>query len=388
MTITGIGIRNVLRNKMRTLLTVLGGAVAVLAFVFVRTTVWASGAAGEFSARDRIATRHKVGLVLTLPRQYVDTIRQVPGIKQTTWITWFGGKDPNRPNESFVSLAVDSESFLEVYSDLTLKPAEKAAWLSDRSGAIVGDMFARRYGVKVGDKVKLKGTFFPGDWEFNIDGIYETTQKALDRTQLIFHWAHLNDRVVDRYHDQIGWAVSRIDSPLRSAALSAEIDKIFDERGIQTTTMSERAMINALMATFSAILAALNLASLIILAIMALVLGNTIAMGIRERTREYGVLRTLGFSARHIAAFVIGEALTIGVLAGALGLALSYPVVELGMGRWIEENMGSFLPYFRVTAQTSAIAGGLSVALSAASALIPAMQASRLKAVDALRRVG
>jgi putative ABC transport system permease protein len=388
VTITGIGIRNIFRNKLRTLLTVLGGAVAVLAFVLVRTTVWASGAAIEFAPKDRLATRHKVSLAMTLPRRYVDSIRQVPGIEQTTWVIWFGGKDPKRPDQFFVTLAIDSESFFEVYPEMVLKPAEKAAWQSDRSGAIVGDVFARRYGVKVGDKVTLTGTHFPGDWEFNIDGIYETTQKAFDRTQFLFHWAYWNERVVERYHDQIGWAVSRVESPLRAAALSAEIDKIFDEKDIQTTTMSERSMNNSIMAAFSAVLSALNIVSLIILAIMALILANTMAMGVRERTREYGVLRALGFSARHIGAFVIGEALAIGVLAGGLGLALSYPVVELGMGRWIEENMGSFLPYFRVTAQTSAIAGGLSVGLAAASALIPAMQASRLKTVDALRSIG
>jgi putative ABC transport system permease protein len=121
---------------------------------------------------------------------------------------------------------------------------------------------------------------------------------------------------------------------------------------------------------------------------MMLILGNTIAMGVRERTREYGVLRALGFSPKHVATFVIGEALTIGVLAGVLGCALSYPVVQLGMGRWLEENMGAFFPYFRVSIETALFAAALSVLLGAVSAIIPAMQASKLIIIDALRRVG
>jgi putative ABC transport system permease protein len=388
MTIGGIGIRNVWRNKTRTSLTVLGGAVAVLAFILLRTVLWAWNVGVEYSAKDRLATRHKVSLIMPVPKRYVDTIRQIPGIKQTTWANWFGGKDPRRPDEFFSTLAVDPESFFDVYPEMSVSPAEKAAWQADRRGAIVGDVLARKLGVKVGDKLTLAGTIFPGDWEFNIDGIYVATQRSVDRSQLVFHWAYLNDSMPERGRDLVGWVISRIDDPSRSAELTAAIDKLFDEKDVQTTTMSERSMNNSFMAAFSAILTALNVVSVIILLIMMLILGNTIAMGVRERTREYGVLRALGFSPKHVATFVIGEALTIGVLAGILGCALSYPIVQLGMGRWLEENMGSFFPYFRVSFETAAVAALLSVLLGAVSAIIPAMQASKLTIIDSLRRVG
>jgi putative ABC transport system permease protein len=325
---------------------------------------------------------------MPVPKRYVDNIRQIPGIKQTTWANWFGGKDPRRPDEFFSTLAVDPESFFEVYPEMSVKPADKAAWQADRRGAIVGDVLARKLGVKVGDKLTLQGTIFPGDWEFNIDGIYEATQKSVDKSQLLFHWAYLNESMPERRKDLVGWIISRIDNPSQSADLTMAVDKMFDEKDVQTTTMSERSMNNSFMAAFSAILTALNIVSVIILLIMMLILGNTIAMGVRERTREYGVLRALGFSPKHVATFVIGEALTIGVLAGALGCALSYPVVQLGMGRWLEENMGAFFPYFRVSLETAGVAALLSVLLGAVSAIIPAMQASRLTIIDALRRVG
>ncbi|HMJ53448.1 MAG TPA: FtsX-like permease family protein [Polyangiaceae bacterium] len=388
MTIGGIGIRNVWRNKTRTSLTVLGGAVAVVAFILLRTVLWAWNVGVEYSAKDRLATRHKVSLIMPVPKRYVDNIRQIPGIKETTWANWFGGKDPRRPDEFFGTLAVDPASFFQVYSEMSVPPPDLARWQEDRRGAIVGDVLARKLGVKVGDKVTLQGTIFPGDWEFNVDGIYVATQKSVDRSQLLFHWAYLNESLPERNKDLVGWIISRIDNPSQSAALTMAVDKLFDEKDVQTTTMSERSMNNSFMAAFSAILTALNIVSVIILLIMMLILGNTIAMGVRERTREYGVLRALGFSPKHVATFVIGEALTIGVLAGVLGCALSYPIVQLGMGRWLEENMGAFFPYFRISLETALFAAALSVLLGAVSAIIPAMQASKLTIIDALRRVG
>jgi putative ABC transport system permease protein len=388
MTIGGIGIRNIWRNKTRTTLTVLGGAVAVLAFILLRTVLWAWNVGVEYSAKDRLATRHKVSLIMPVPKRYVDNIRQIPGIKQTTWANWFGGKDPKRPDEFFSTLAVDPESFFQVYPEMSVPAAEMANWQADRRGAIVGDVLARKLGIKVGDKYTLAGTIFPGDWEFNVDGIYVATQKSVDRSQLLFHWAYLNENLPERRKDLVGWVISRIDNPSRSAELTVAVDKLFDEKDVQTTTMSERSMNNSFMAAFSAILTALNIVSAIILLIMMLILGNTIAMGVRERTREYGVLRALGFSPRHVATFVIGEALAIGVLAAGLGCALSYPIVQLGMGRWLEENMGSFFPYFRVSIETALVAAVLAVLLGVISAIIPAMQASKLTIIDALRRVG
>jgi putative ABC transport system permease protein len=388
MNIVSIGIRNVSRNKTRTLLTVLGGAVAVLAFVMLRTIIWAWSVGSEYAAKDRLATRHKVTFINPLPKHYIDTVRQVPGVKNATWANWFGAKDPRHPDEFFANFAVDAPTYLDVYPEAQVNPDEKAHWLEDKRGALVGDLLARKLGLKVGDKLTLTGTIFPGDWEFNIDGIYQATNKSIDRSQLMFHWDYMNDSLPERRRDQIGWIVSRVDSPERSAEISAQIDKVFDEKDTQTTTMSERAMNNSFMATFSAILKALDIVSIIILFIMMLILGNTIAMGVRERTREYGVLRALGFDAGHVRLFVIGEALTTGVLAGALGVALAYPVVEVGMGRWLEENMGNFFPYFRVSAGTALVAMLLSVLLGLCAALIPARQASQLSIIDALRRVG
>jgi putative ABC transport system permease protein len=388
VTIVGIGMRNVWRNLLRTTLTIAGGTIAVLAFVVFRTILdsWEAGA--EYAAKDRLATRHKVSFIMPMPKRYVETIRQVPGVSGATWFNWFGAKDPNRPNEYFNNMAVDPQSFLDVYPEVSITPEEKANWIQDRRGAIVGDVLARKLGLKVGDKLVLQGTIFPGDWQFDISGIYKATQRSIDRSTLFFQWAYMNESLPDRRKDQVGWITSRVGDSAQSANITAAIDKIFDEKDVQTSTMSERAMNTSFMAMFSSVLTVLNLVSIVIMIIMMLILGNTIAMGVRERTREYGVLRALGFSRGHVRVFVIGEALTVGLLAGALGLLLSYLLVNFVIGPVLEENLGQWFPYFRLSATTAAVAVFLSVLVGALSSIIPAHQASKLSIIDSLRRVG
>lgn len=387
MNLLRIAARNLLRNKTRTILTILGAAVAIVAFVMLRTVLSAWSAAADYAAKDRLATRHKVSFVITLPKNYIDKIREVPGVKQVTYMNWFGAKNPKKPEEFFASMALDPPTALEVYDEIVVPPDQKQRWFEDKKGAIVGDVLAKQLGVKVGDKITLQGSIYPGDWEFNIEGIYTTTRKSIDRSSFFFHWSYMNDSLPESRRDQIGWIATRIDDPSRSAEISAAIDRVFDEKDIQTTTMSERAMNLSFIAMISALLTAFDIISVIILLIMMLILGNTIAMGVRERTREYGVLRAIGFSPRSVAWFVLGEAIALGLVSGGVGLVLSLPIVELGMGRWLEENMGSWFPYFRIPTETYIAGLLLAVALSLIASVIPARRAARLHVTDALRRI-
>lgn len=387
MNLVSVAARNVLRNKFRTLLTVIGAAVAVLAFVLLRTVLSAWNVAADHAAKDRIATRHKISFILPLPKRYMDTVREVPGVTEGSFMSWFGAKDPRDANNFFASMAVESKTFFKVYDEMVVSPEDMERWQGDRKGAIVGDVLAARLKVKPGDTVTLEGTIYPGNWQFNVSGIYTATRKSIDRSQFIFHYDYLNESLPERQRDKIGWITARIDDPSRSADISAAIDKIFDEKDVQTATMSERAMNLSFMAMMSAVLTALNVVSVIILLIMMMILGNTIAMGVRERSREYGVLRALGFEPKHVRIFIIGEAATIGLLAGFIGLVVSYPIVELGLGRWLEENMGAWFPYFRIEPATMVMAVLLSMGLSLAASLIPAYNASKLSVTDALRRV-
>ena len=388
MTLGSVAARNVLRNKARTVLTVLGVAIAILVFTLLQTVLDAWMVAAEHAAKDRIGTRHKVTFVMPLPKRYLEDIRATPGVKSATGASWFGGKDPRHENEFFGSMAVDPATFLDVYDEIELPQDQLERWREDRQGAVVGDVLAKKLGWKVGDRVTLSGTIYPGDWEFRIVGIYTAKRKSVDRSSFWFRWDYLNDAIPPRMQDQVGWIAARIDDPGRSAQIAQEIDRKFEERDVQTLTMSERALSMSFMGAFSAILKAMNVISIVILVIMTLILGNTIAMGVRERTHEYGTLRAIGFLPKHLAMFVLGEALTIGALGGAVGLAISYPFINNGIGRFLEENMGGIFPYFRIEPKTAALAFVLSLVFAVAASAIPAYRVTRLQVTDALRRIG
>jgi putative ABC transport system permease protein len=387
MTLVGLAARNALRNRFRTSLTIVGVAVAIIAFVLLRTVITSWNIAAEYSAKDRIATRHKLSFVISLPRRYVDSVREVPGVQKATWMNWFGGKDAKNPDNFFANFAVDAKTFLDVYDEVQLPEADKAHWLEDRQGAIVGSSLAKQLGLKVGDKFTLAGSIFPGDWTFNIDGIYTSSRKSFDQSSLMFHWDLLNEALPQNRRDQVGWIATRVSDGGRGADVSAAIDKIFDQYDTQTVTMSERALNLSFLGMFSAILKAIDVVSLIILLILMMILANTIAMGVRERTSEYGALRALGFSPGHIRFFIIGESTTVGLLAGLVGIAIAWPLVNKGISAVIEENMGGMFPYFRIEPITLVLALLLAVVLGALAGLVPAIQAGKLTVVNALRRI-
>ena len=388
MRLATIAIKNVARNRLRTLLTALGVAAALIMFIALRTMNWSWTAAQEQSASDRIGIRHKITFIMTLPLRYAEEIRSTPGVTGITYANWFGAKDPKDESDFFATIAVEPSDLLDVYREIEAPPEQIEAWKQDRRGALVGDALAKKKGWKVGDKVTLRGTIYPGDWEFHVAGIYTSKRASVDRSTLWFHWKYLNDSLPAQRKDQVGWIVARVADPGQSAAICRTIDQKFSERDIQTLSMSERAMQASFLGMLSAILRAIDVVSVVILLIMMLILGNTIAMGVRDRTGEYGVLRAIGFVPRHIVIFVVGESMVIGLLGGLLGVGLAYPLVQNGLGRFLEENMGAMFPYFRVQPSLAALSMGLALGASLLASAIPAYRASKLKVVDSLRRVG
>ncbi|HEY4012709.1 MAG TPA: FtsX-like permease family protein [Polyangiaceae bacterium] len=387
MTFASLAVRNLARNKFRVGLTVAGVAVAILAFLLLRTVTWAWASGADWAAKDRVVTRHKVTFVMTLPKRYVDEVAQSPHVKTVTWANWFGAKDPKHDSEFFGTLAVDPETYFVVYDEMKVPADALETWKHDRQGAIVGNVLAKKLGWSVGDKVTLQSGIYPGDWQFTIDGIYDATAKSVDRSTVLFHWSYLNDSLPPARRDNVGWIVSRIDEPRAAASVGVALDKHFDDRETPTLSQDEGTFNKSFLAMFSAVLKAMDLVSAVILVIMTLILGNTIAMGVRERTAEYGVLRAIGFLPWHIAVWIVGEALVMGLLGGLVGLAIAWPFINLGVGRFIEENMGSFFPYFRLETANIALGIALAALLGAAAAAIPALRASKLRVIDALRRV-
>jgi putative ABC transport system permease protein len=389
VTLTSVAIKNVGRNLFRTILTILGVVVAMMAFLLLRTVItsWLMGV--ELAAKDRVATRHKVTFIMTLPKRYAEDVRNVPGVKEVSYFSWFGAKLPGHEDTFFANIATDPESFLRVYDEIVVPPDQKKNWFENRQGALVGAALAKQLDLHVGDKITLAGTIYPGDWPMTVEGIYTTARKSIDQSTLWFHWKYLNESPVltPPMKDQIGWITAKVDDASKAADITKKIDAMFDSRDVQTLSMSEGAMNASFMSMFATLLKAIDLVSIVILVIMMLILGNTIAMGTRERTHEYGVLRAIGFMPKHLAFFVLGEASVIGLIGGLIGVGFAYFLVNNGLGAAIEEASGGMFLYFRMK-ETDAIAGlFIATGIAAAAAAVPAYRASKLNVIDALRRV-
>jgi putative ABC transport system permease protein len=386
VTLTGLAVRNLARNRFRVALTSLGVAVAIVAFLLLRTVMSAWASASDFAAKDRVVTRHKVTFILSLPKRYYSDILAAPHVKEATFANWFGGKDPRHEHEFFQTLAIDP-TYFSVYDEIKVDPVQLDTWKHDRQGAIVGAVLARKLGYKVGDRITMQSGIFPGDWPITVDGIYTTTTRTIDQSTIFFRWDYLNDGIPERGKNMVGWIVSRVDEPGRAAETGVAIDKLFDDRDPQTLSMDEHAFGTSFLGMFSAIFTAIDIISAVILVIMALILGNTIAMGARERGGEYGVLRAIGFLPWHVALWVIAESLVMGTIGGLLGVAIAWPFVNKGIGPALEQNMGRFFPYFRLEVPAMITGVAAAALLGAAAAVIPAWRASQLRVVDAVRRV-
>ncbi|HZU82264.1 MAG TPA: ABC transporter permease [Polyangiaceae bacterium] len=388
MTLASLAIRNLARDKLRVALTAAGVATAILTFLLLRAVVWAWTAGPRLAARDRVVTRNKVTFAMSLPKHYVDQVRKAPHVVAATWASWFGGRDPRHDTSFFSTLAVDPATFFTVYDDMETTPAAREAFARDRRGAIVGDLLARRLGWTVGDRVTLRSGIVPGEWEFTIDGTYTAASRAVDRASFVLRWDYVNDAIPPEYRDRIGWIVSRVDDSARTAEIGAQIDRIFDERDTQTLSQDERSISASFLAMFSAVLEAVDAVCATIIGVMTLVMANTIAMGVRERTNEYGVLLAIGFRPAHLALSVAAEGFVIGLAGATVGAGLAWPFVNLLVRRVVDDTFGSLIPNLRL--EPRHVAQALAAALIAApvAAALPAWRASRLRVVAALRRVG
>jgi len=383
-----LALRNLLRNRTRTVVTILAVATSVLAVVLLRTTVLAWSLGADRAPKDRLLTRNSVAYELGLPRRYVESVRAQPHVKAVGWLNWFGGKDLKHESLGISSYASDPESFLELYDGISIAPEQRKRWLEDRTGALVGSVLAQRMGWKAGDRVTLASAIYSGNWDFTIDAIYTANTPVADAGLFIFHWEYLNQSPASHMHDRVEYVWSRVESSDKSGLVSRAIDRAFENLDVTTRTEDERAFFTSMLGMVSAALRTLDGITVLVLVIMALLLRNTMAMAVDERVSEYATLRAIGFSRGKLLRLVAVESLFLGVSAAALGAALAYPVVELGIGRWIEANMAALIPEFRL--QDGVLMGtALVVLLLALLVAAPlALRVTRTDIAGALRRVG
>jgi len=378
-------IRNAFRHKLRSFLTVLGVAIAILAFGLLRTLVglWYLGV--EQSSATRLVTRNAISLVFSLPISYKDRIRQIPGVKQISYGNWFGGIYIDEKN-FFPNFAVEPRSYLELYPEFVLSPGERDAFIHDRRGAVAGRKLAAKYRWKVGDMITLKGTIFPGEWEFVLRGIYRGAQKSTDETQFFFNWEYLNEtmkRTVPRRADQAGFYMIGVTKPELAAEVSQAVDSTFRNSLAETLTETEKAFQLSFVSMTEAIMIAIKIVSYVVIVIIMVVAANTMAMTARERIAEYATLKALGFGAGHIAGIVFGESIVIAMIGGGVGVLLTFPAAH-----WIETELSQFFPVFSVSPLTVYLDLLAALVIGVVASIFPTWRGATIRIADGLRRIG
>ena len=231
-------LRNAVRHKLRTTLTMVGIIVAIVAFGLLRTIVDAWYAGAEATSSARLITRNAISLVFALPLNYAQKIRQVEGVSAVSWANWFGGVYITEGN-FFPQFAIDAATYLDLYPEYVFKPEEKKAFQVDRQGVVVGRKLADLYGWKIGDQIPLRGTIYPGTWTFTLRGIYDGADTKVDESQFLFHWNYLNETVKVRFPrrgDQAGVYIVEIRDPAQAAEISARVDATFKNSLAETLT--------------------------------------------------------------------------------------------------------------------------------------------------------
>ncbi len=377
--------KNLFRRKLRAFLMIASILVAFLIFG-VLAGVYASFTAGEDrAAADRLVVVNKVNFTQPLPIAYYNRVRSVAGVRQVAHANWFGGYYQD-PRNVLIVMAVEPETYTDVYArDYDLAPEARQAFIRTRTGALVGEAMARKWGWKVGDRVPVASNIFSQrnvshTWDFDIVGIFTAKTQQNDTNLMFFQYDYF-DETRSFGKDTTGWLVLQTANPADNDRVAKAVDAMFANSTAETATDTEKAFNKAFAAQFG------NIALITVLVVGAafvtilMIVGNTMALTVRERTREIGVLKTLGFSGGRILSLVLGESLLLALLGGLPGLALAALATA-----WLRPSVSNLLPGFALTGDIVVEAVILMLALGLITGIVPALNAMRLKIATALGR--
>jgi putative ABC transport system permease protein len=382
MTLTRFVTKNAFRNKRRSILTVLSIAFSLLLLTLMMT-IWRAFYLDQGSAEsnERLVVRHRVSLTFSLPGFYREKIRAVPGVVSVVPVSWFGGiyKD-EKPENFFAQFGTDPDEFFKTFRDIEMPEDQKITWQRDRQGVIVDDSLAAKYGWKLGDRIVLKGTIYPVDLELYVRGIFHSVP---DNKSVYFNTKYVEE-AVPFFKGQAGTFSILAASPQDVGRIASTIDDMFRNSPQPTKAESEKAFgleFVAMMGNVKAFI--LVICGAVVFATL-LVSANTMAMSIRERTREVAVLKTLGFTRNSVLGLFVSEAVALSLIGGLIGFAMGWLLV---FGLTHSPQFISFFP-LRVTAGI-----GMGAMLTAGivglfSSAVPSYHASQINIVDGLRHIG
>lgn len=374
--------KNTWRNKRRTFLTLasIAASLCLLGFLLAIANMffWAESSADQAY---RLIVRNRVSLANPMPVSYMPRIKQVPGVEEAMIFQWFGGtyKDARDPSNFFPRFGLELEKLNKIYPEYKIDPAQMQALLSDRTGCVVGRKLAKNKGFEIGSKIPLQGDIFPVNLDLTVRAIYDSER---DNEALYFHFPYLNESLSQGRMDSIGTFVIRMANPADATRISQEVDAMFRNAPLQTKTETERAFELSFLAFLGNVKVFLLAICSAITFTILLVSGNTMAMAVRERVKEVGILKTIGFTNGKIFSLLLGESMMISFFGGIIGLSLTVLLCGFLRGTpstFADMSRLSTPPWILGTTLTIALLIGL------VSATIPAWSAARRSIVDAMR---
>ena len=377
--------KNLFRRKLRAALMIVSILIAFMIFGVLAGFHRAFTVGEDRAAADRLITVNKINFTQPLPMAYFNRVRAVDGVRQVTHANWFGGYYQD-PKNFVMSLAIEPATYFDVYrKEFDIPPEQLTAFIRDRSSAVIGESMARKWGWKVGDRVPIASNIFSQrsgghTWDFTIAGIVKAKVEHVDTNFVLFQYDYF-DETRSFGKDTIGWLILQTSAPENNDRVVKTIDSMFANSTAETSTDTEKAFGTAFVAQFG------NIALIVFLVVGAafvtilMIVGNTMALSIRERTREIGVLKTLGFSGGRILRMVLGESILLALLGGLPGLAIAALITIA-----LRASLASIAPAFAVSPDIALQGIALMIALGLITGIIPALNAMRLKIATALGR--
>ncbi len=378
-------LRNVVRKRTRSFLTIASIVLPLVVICFFGTFLRAIDRPDPAQARGmfRLVTRHKASLSTPLPQAYLEKVRRLPGVLAATTWTFFGGRyKDGRAGHRLHAVAADTDSFLPVYDDARLVAGSVEAWKADRTGCLVGRNLANKYGWSVGTRIPLIGDAIPLNPVFTVRGIFEVPDGS--SAALFFHKKYL-DEAYPPSKGLVGTIWLKVADAAAADRLSRQIDATFENSPWPTQTESEKAFQMGFVSMLGNVKLVLGSIGAIVVVVIVLIAANTMAMSARERITEVAVLRTLGFTRARVLGLLLAESVVIGVLGGALGVAL-FAAAEPWLRRILMGSpMAMLAGGVRVQPQVVAAAFAIALAVGLVAGVFPAVRSASRPIVEGLR---
>jgi putative ABC transport system permease protein len=377
--------KNLFRRKLRAILMIVSILIAFAIFGVLASFERAFNAGQDRATADRLVVVNKINFTQPLPISYYNRVAAIDGVAGVTHLNWFGGYY-QEPRNFLIALAVDPESYMKLHdSDFVFSPEARSAFIRERTGVLIGERMLEKWGWKVGDHIPISSNIYSRKngshtWDFTIVGSFAGRTPQNDSNVMLLSYDYF-DETRSFGKDQIGWLALRTTSTAVNDRVTKTIDEMFANSPYETATDSEKAFNKAVAAQLGNIALIVGLVVGAAFVTILMIVGNTMVMTVRERTREIGVMKTLGFSGGRILRMVLGESILLALLGGLPGLGIAFVLIAN-----MRDSLMSFVPTLSLAPDIAVSAVGLMVVLGILTGLVPALNAMRLNIVTALGR--